>query len=409
MKKSSKEIVPVKQSEVNIGTVGHVDSGKTSIVKTLTGEWADKHSEEIKRGITIRLGYADADIYVCEECKPKCYTTQETCTNGHKAKFVRRISFVDCPGHENLMTVTLSGASLMDGAILVIAANEDCPQPQTREHLNALEISGTKNIVIVQNKIDLVSEERAKENYKEIKEFVKGSIAENAPIIPVAAPYNLNVSALIEALENGIKTPVRDKEKNFKMFVARSFDTNKPGTAIDKIVGGVIGGSIIQGNIKIGEQVEIGPGLESKSGEYKPVITTVKSLSIKQGELETAHPGGLVGIGTELDPNLTKGDRLVGDFVGKPGTLPKAANRIKMDVHLFGKTVNLESIENVKENETLVINMGTATRIGTVSGVRNQEIEVDLKKAICAEKGDKAAISRKIGTRWGLIGYGVIK
>ena len=95
---------------------------------------------------------------------PKC---------GSKTKLLRKISFVDSPGHETLMATMLSGASLMDGAILVIAANEPCPQPQTKEHLMALDILGVKNIIIVQNKIDLVDEEKAWENYKQIKEFVK--------------------------------------------------------------------------------------------------------------------------------------------------------------------------------------------------------------------------------------------
>ena len=135
----------------------------------------------------------------------------------------------------------------------------------------------------------------------------------------------------------------------------------------------------------------------------------VKSLSIKDGGLNEAHPGGLVGIGTELDPNLTKGDKLVGDLAGKPGTLPDPTKTLSMEMHLFEKTVNLESIDRVNENETLVINIGTATRIGTVSSVKNQQIEINLKKPVCAEKNDKVSISRKIGTRWGLIGYGVIK
>jgi len=398
----------VVQAEVNIGTIGHVDSGKTSIVKALTGEWADRHSEEIKRGITIRVGYADADIYVCDKCKPVQYTTKEKCENGHPAKFVRKISFVDCPGHENLMTVTLSGASLMDGAILVIAANEKCPQQQTIEHLNALEIAEIKNIVIVQNKIDLVSKERAKESHEEIKKFVKDRIAENTPIIPVSAPYSLNIGALIEAIEENIKTPEREKGKPFRAYLARSFDTNKPGTDPKKIVGGVIGGTITQGTIKKGDEIEISPGIET-GGEHKNIVTKVVSVSIKNGELEEAHPGGLVGIGTEIDPDLTKSDRLVGDLVGKQGTLPAVLKTVGLEVHLFKKTVKLESIDNIKQNETLVISMGTATRMGTVTKASGNRIEITLKRPICAETGSKVAIERKMGTRWSLIGYGILK
>ena len=193
------------QPEINVGLVGHVDHGKTTLTERLSGKWTDTHSEEIKRGITIRLGYADCSFYYDE--KNKSYTVEH---NGNK--FVRKISFIDAPGHETLMATMLSGAAIMDGALLLVAANEKCPQPQTREHLMALEIIGVKNIVIVQNKIDLVSREQALKNYREIKEFVKGTIAENAPVIPISAQHNVNISKLIEAIEEIIKTPERGKK-----------------------------------------------------------------------------------------------------------------------------------------------------------------------------------------------------
>ena len=132
------------QPEISIGMVGHVDHGKTTLVKALSGVWTDTHSEEIKRGITIRLGYADAVFYKCEKCKK--FSVSEKCDCGHKGKLLRKISLVDAPGHESLMATMLSGATIMDGALLLIAANEKCPQPQTREHLMALKISGiTRN------------------------------------------------------------------------------------------------------------------------------------------------------------------------------------------------------------------------------------------------------------------------
>jgi translation initiation factor 2 subunit 3 len=124
----------------------------------LTGIWASRHSEELKRGITIKLGYADSAIYKCPDCEePKCYCMSTTCLAcGSEAEFQRAISFVDAPGHEILMATMLSGAAVMDGAILVIAADEPCPQPQTREHLAAIDIVDITNIIIVQNKIDIV-------------------------------------------------------------------------------------------------------------------------------------------------------------------------------------------------------------------------------------------------------------
>ena len=181
------------QPEINIGLVGHVDHGKTTLTQALSGVWTDTHSEERKRGISIKLGYADTAFYKTEEGEYYASGKRPDGTDDRPEELQRVISFVDAPGHETLMAIMITGASIMDGAMLMVAANETCPQPQTREHLMALEISGIEKIVVVQNKIDLVSKERALESYQEIKSFLKGSIAENAPIIPVSAHHDLSL------------------------------------------------------------------------------------------------------------------------------------------------------------------------------------------------------------------------
>ena len=173
-----------RQPEVNIGLVGHVDHGKTTLTQALTGEWTDRHSEELRRGISIKLGYADSAFYRCPGEPPAGFTTDPKCPEGGKGKFLRAVSFVDAPGHETLMATMLSGAAIMDGALLLIAANEPCPQPQTREHLYALDIIGVRKVVVVQNKIDLLSSEQAIQNYEEIQTFLKGSPIHGAPIVP---------------------------------------------------------------------------------------------------------------------------------------------------------------------------------------------------------------------------------
>ena len=229
-----------------ITVMGHVDHGKTTLVESLTGVWASRHSEELKRGITIKLGYADAVIYKCPKCKsPHNYSVNETCPKcGTKGVFIRALSFVDAPGHEALMATMLSGAAVMDGVILVIAADESCPQPQTREHLAAIEIVGINKIVIAQNKIDLVNKDHALKSYNEIKIFTKGTVAENAPVIPISAQKQVNIDLLLNAIEKQIPTPQRDLTKPSRLHVVRSFDVNKPGTVIDNLSGGVIGGTI---------------------------------------------------------------------------------------------------------------------------------------------------------------------
>jgi small GTP-binding protein len=242
------------QPETNIGMIGHVDHGKTMLTKALTGEWTDRHSEEVKRGISIRLGYADVAFYKCKNCEgPECYTNQPACPNCKgECELLRSVSFVDAPGHETLMATMLSGAAIMNGALLLVAANESCPQPQTREHLMALSIIGVDKIIVVQNKIDIVSADEARKNYKEIQEFVKGTIAETAPIIPISAHHDVNIDMLIEAIEMKIPTPKWDKVKAARMYIARSFDINVPGTKLESLKGGVIGGSLTQGKLKIG-------------------------------------------------------------------------------------------------------------------------------------------------------------
>jgi len=405
------------QPEINIGTLGHVDNGKTTLTLALTGVWTSKHSEELKRGITIRVGYADTAFYKCPNCPPPdCYSTSEICPNCKaKGTFLRAISFVDCPGHHSLMVNMLSGAALIDGALLVLAADAKCPQPQDREHLAAADIVGIKNIVVVQNKIDITSKKRAIENFQEIKEFVKGTVAEDAPIIPVSAQRSINIDALIEAIEAKVPTPHRALDKPPIMHILRSFDVNKPGTIAEEIVGGVIGGTIQQGKFRVGDEIEIRPGVRIESYgkvHYEPLFTNIASLFVGERRVQEATCGGLVGVGTYLDPSLTKADGLVGNVAGKVGNMPPVLYELNMDIHLFDKVIGTEEqvkVDKIREGEALVINIGTAVTAGATSSVKGDSIEVTLKRPVCANIGNRASLSRRVGDSWRLIGYGIIK
>ena len=398
---------------VNIGTSGHVDHGKTTLVEAITGVWTSAHSEELRRGITIKIGYADAAFYKCPQCPPPVsYGTQPQCINcGGKSELLRVVSFVDSPGHESLMANMLSGAALMDGAILVMAANENVPQPQTREHLLALSVLGIQQIVLVQNKADLVEYEEALDNYRQIKDFVKGSIAEKAPIIPVSAQHKLNVDVLIEAIEKTIKTPARIKNAEPIMHVLRSFDVNKPGSPITQVKGGIIGGALVQGQVNIADEIEIRPGvLDEKKGKYDPITSQVSTLGTGAGLVKLVRPGGLVAIGTKLDPTYTKSDSLIGSVVGKPGKLPKDVEDITIDVVLFDTavgTAEMVKVEPLKAKEPIRLNIGTAAASGYVTNVRDSKVEVKLKKPVCLMPKSRVAISRRIAERWRLIGSGI--
>ncbi|MEM3051196.1 MAG: translation initiation factor IF-2 subunit gamma [Candidatus Bathyarchaeia archaeon] len=406
-----------KQPEVNIGTIGHVDHGKTTLVQALTGVWASRHSEELKRGITIRLGYADMPIYKCPRCEPpKNYSTKPVCPNcASETVFVRAASFVDAPGHEALMATMLSGAAIMDGALLVIAADEPCPQPQTREHLEAAQIIGIKNMIIVQNKIDIVDEKRARESYTEIKEFVKGTIAENAPIIPVSAQRGINIDVLLNAIEEIIPTPKRDETKPPLMYIVRSFDVNKPGTSIEELQGGIIGGTITQGKFAVGDEIEIRPGVSmEKEGKtvYVPLVSEVVSLHAGEKEVKEATCGGLVGVGTLLDPSYTKADGLTGNIAGKVGLLPPVLSELTLETHILERAVGtkeLLKVEKINPEETLLLHVGAAVNIGKIVSIKNNIVKIKLSRPICAQPNARVAISRKIAARWRLIGYGITR
>jgi translation initiation factor 2 subunit 3 len=399
---------------VNIGTAGHVDHGKTTLIQALTGIWTSAHSEELKRGITIRVGYADAAFYKCKNCQsPLGYSVTPKCNNcGKESELTRVVSFVDSPGHESLMANMLSGSALIDGALLVIAANEKVPQPQTKEHLLALQTLGIQQIVIAQNKADLVSYEDAMTNYSDIVKFVKGTNAVKAPIIPISAQSKLNIDALIGAIESTIETPKRDESKPTVMHVLRSFDVNKPGTKIKSIKGGVIGGSITQGFFKVGDEIEIKPGLANeKNSIYEPIITEISSLGTGAGLVDEVKPGGLVAIGTKLDPSMTRSDSLIGSVIGKPGTLPENASTAKIDINLFDTAVgSVDEIKvlSVQVGESLRLSVGTAPVLSKVTSVRGERVDIQFKRPVCLFEKGRVAISRRIQERWRLIGAGVI-
>ena len=400
------------QPSVNIGMVGHVDHGKSTLTKALTGTKTDIHSEEIKRGISIKLGYAETPIYQCETQGGEEIFSREKLNES--CKLSRVISFVDAPGHETLMATMLSGSSIMNGALLVIAANEKCPQPQTREHLIALDIMGIKNIIVVQNKIDLVTRERAMESYREIKSFLRGSVAENSPIIPVSAYHNSNIDTLLKAIEELIPAPTFDPALPPRMYVARSFDVNRPGCAPSDLKGGVLGGSLVEGELSVGDEIEIVPGLQTgKSGKqvWENVITSITTLMAGKSSYEKIRPGGLAAVGTKLDPFLTKGDSFTGRIVGKVGQVPPTIFSLTIDSHLLKRVVGFQEeqkVDPVKSKENLMLTVGTSNTVGLVNTVRDGKVEITLKYPVAAFVGERVAIGRRITNRWRLIGYGNI-
>ena len=394
--------------ELNVGVVGHIDHGKTTLLSKLTGKFTDTHSEELKRGITIKLGYTETTIYKCDSI----FTNKEK-LNGKTCIPLRYISFIDAPGHEMLMATMLSGAAIIDAAMLVIAANEGI-KPQTKEHFLALQAKGVKNLIIVQNKIDLVSKEESLKNYMQIKEFIKGTFAESAPIIPVSAQQEINLDKIFETLAT-LEIPKRDMDSNPIFMVARSFDINKPGTEIQNLRGGVLGGILKKGKLRVNDEIEIKPGMNIKKPhgktEYKTLTTKILSLRKGKESLSVVPPGISLSIETSLDPFLTKADSLSGCLVSTIGHLPEITDRIKLNTKLFSEIYGLKDkkhVEALKVRELLMLSINTTITVGIVEKISGNEVELSLNIPVVALKGDKAGIARNIEGHWRLIGWGEI-
>ncbi len=389
-------------------TLGHVDHGKTTLVQALSGIWVARHSEEIKRAMTIKLGYVTIGIYECQSGEYRYVTDglldNGKCPDGSEPKLVRRISILDVPGHEVLLSTMIAGVGFVDGALMIIDASMPCPQPQTEEHFLAATIMGLRKIIVIQNKIDLVPKEKAIENYHQIKKFLSGTWAENSPIIPASALHKVNIDAIATLVHEYFPKHEESSSGTPLMHVLRSFNVNKPGTPPEKLVGGVLGGVVVRGQLKVNDEIEIRPGLKIGT-KHVPLRTWITSISIGSEFVDYAKPGALVGIGTKLDPALTKADSLVGSVVGLPNQLPPVWSEVELEYELIRK----EKHYQIKKGDVVMISVGAATVLGTIKEVRKERTIVTLRKAICAEQDSKMVITKQVETRWRIVGYGILK
>ncbi|KTW32416.1 eukaryotic translation initiation factor 2 subunit gamma [Pneumocystis jirovecii RU7] len=422
-----------KQATINIGTIGHVAHGKSTVVKAISGVSTVRYKNELERNITIKLGYANAKIYKCsnESCpRPGCYKSygseikenviceQPGC--GSKMNLIRHVSFVDCPGHDILMATMLNGAAVMDAALLLIAGNESCPQPQTSEHLAAIEIMKLEHIIILQNKVDLMREEAAEEHYNSILKFIRGTIADSAPVVPISAQLKYNIDAILEYIVKRIPVPIRNYSSDPRLIVIRSFDVNKPGAEVDDLKGGVAGGGILTGILRVGDEIEIRPGIVTKDNEgkfhCKPILSRIVSLFAEHNDLKFAVPGGLIGVGTHVDPTLCRGDRLVGQVLGLKGRLPSVFVAIEINYFLLRRLLGVKTVDRkqakvqkLAKNEVLMVNIGSTSTGGRVISVKGDLAKLVLTSPACTEVNEKIALSRRIEKHWRLIGWGKIQ
>ena len=419
-----------RQATINIGTIGHVAHGKSTVVKAVSGVQTVRFKNELERNITIKLGYANAKIYKAADPgvpRPRCYRAYGSSKEDSppcdvpgfehtRMDLVRHVSFVDCPGHDILMATMLNGAAVMDGALLLVAANEPCPQPQTSEHLAAVEIMRLRHILILQNKVDLVSPATAANQADAITAFVRGTIAEGAPILPVSAQLRYNIDAVCEYLIKKVPVPVRDFTSPPQMIVIRSFDVNKPGAEVEDLRGGVAGGSILQGVLRLGQEVEVRPGIVTKDADGRtavaPIYSRIVSLFAEQNPLQYAVPGGLIGVGTTVDPTLTRADRLVGQVLGAVGALPDVYTELEVNFFLLRRLTaggeKAGKVAKLAKQEVLMLNIGSCCTGARVAAVKADLAKLVLTAPVCTSAGEKVALSRRVEKHWRLIGWGQI-
>ncbi|CAB1119161.1 unnamed protein product [Ectocarpus sp. CCAP 1310/34] len=419
-----------RQATINIGTIGHVAHGKSTVVKAISGVQTVRFKNELERNITIKLGYANAKIFKAVEGAVPGPGNFRSKGSHHGDRFEedgktwelqRHVSFVDCPGHDILMATMLNGAAVMDAALLLVAGNETCPQPQTSEHLAAVEIMRLQNIIILQNKVDLVKHDQAMLQHEQIRKFVAGTVADDAPVIPISAVLKYNIDVVCEYINCKIPIPVRDFTSVPRLIIIRSFDVNKPGEEVEHLRGGVAGGSIVQGVLRVGDEIEVRPGIVTKDPEgnvrCEPIFSKILSLYAEQNDLKFAVPGGLIGVGTRVDPTLTRADRLVGQVLGLKGNLPDVFTEVEISFYLLRRLLGVKTqeggkqakVQKLQRQEILMVNIGSTASGGKVLAVKQDLAKILLTQPVCTQEGEKIALSRRVDKHWRLIGWGQIR
>lgn len=389
--------IKARQATINLGTLGNVSEGKSTFVRSISGIATQKHQREKESNITIHLGYAGFKIWRNIETGD-IYSSASSVVGQSGCELVAHYSFADCPGHEAYLATMLSGAAIMDGAALIVAANSPTiPQVQTEEHLIAAELMGLSHVFTIQNKLDLVSEPTS--SLEKIKTFIDGTVAASAPIIPLSAQRGWGISNALHHLLYNFPEPERRYDGPLEMMVVRSFDINKPvqwTPDVSSVAGGVLGGSILRGVLQKDDIVEIRPGLWN-GREAIPLLTRVRSMYCDSTELPLAIAGGLIGVGTTLDPALTAANGLIGQVVGTPGTLPDITVKIKGSFRSFKRELKLPKHA---EGDVISFCVGIMTVRGRIAKIgEKRERHIKLERPVCVRPGQVCGILRSNGTR----------
>jgi translation initiation factor 2 subunit 3 len=296
----------------------------------------------------------------------------------------------------------LNGTSVMDYTIAIESVvNKTFPAPQTIQHLEAIESNNIPNVAMVLNKVDLVNEITTFEKIDILKDFIKKYKAKENPIIPISATFDINIDVICEILAK-LKVPSRELEpEKLRMNIIRSFNINLPGTKIDNLKGGVVGGSIIKGTINLNDTIYIYPGMIYED-KYEPLKAKVLTIFSEKTPLQSAVCGGLIALGLDIDPGLTGDDALVGNVIKINNKFDElnqfyVTKKIKLDIKYF-ENFNQEMLNS---NNKFILNIN----------MNNIQAEIEdtyfvFEKPIYIEKEDMITISIKNHEGLQVIGTG---
>ncbi|HEX3030921.1 MAG TPA: selenocysteine-specific translation elongation factor [Bacillota bacterium] len=309
-----------------IGTAGHVDHGKTTLVKAMTGHDTDRLTEEKERGISIELGFAPLVL-----------------KNGEK------VGLVDVPGHERFIKNMLAGVGGIDLVMLVIAADEGV-MPQTREHLDIIHLLQIPRGIVVLSKVDLVEQDWVDLVSEEIREVLQGTGLADAPIIPVSATTGQGIPQLMEILEQEVALAEEKKGTGpFRLPVDRCFSVTGFGT--------IVTGTLAAGEIKVGDGAVLLPGL---------LETKIRTLQVHGTKVDRATAGQRVAVnlaGLEV-PEVHRGD-----VVATPGLL-QPSYRLDVEFHLLASAA-----KNVENRQRMRLHLGTTEALCRIILLDKDELE----------------------------------
>jgi len=396
---------------INICTLGSVADGKSSMVKMLTGEKTQRDSRELKRNITINAGYANLKIWKCEKCNLKYSSGEQDvefiCSECENDCILSKyISFADCPGHQELIITTMSSISLMKGAIVIVSVENSLKEkPQLRQHLLTAKLGGIDKILVCLNKCDLQDKMIVMERYIELKKILEELDIVPLKIIPTSFTNNCGKDELINSIDQYFSNDENNNNiTNFR--ITRTFDINKPGTPYDEVSGGCVGGTLMSGKLKVGDVVEVRPGIltKNKNGRYthEPITTTLLSFETNNNQIDEVNSGGLVSIKTTIDPYYCKGNNmLAGNVLGKAEDLPPVYHDIDIDYN------SINDSWKPKNGDQVFLQIENMCSEARLTKFKNNKYSFQLIKPACISNSSKILVCRKqpIIT---IMGYGFI-